>query len=57
LNTYRQILETKYGKKITNLCLVRIHPDHPEQTYELLPVPILSKEMDTLFAELKKKQE
>jgi ATP-dependent exoDNAse (exonuclease V) beta subunit len=57
LNTYRHILETKYGKKITNLCLVRIHPDHPEQTYELLPVPILSKEMDTLFAELKKKQE
>jgi ATP-dependent exoDNAse (exonuclease V) beta subunit len=56
LNTYRHILETKYGKKITNLCLVRIHPDHPEQTYELLPVPILSKEMDELFAELKKKE-
>jgi len=57
LNTYRQILETKYGKKVTSLCLVRIHPDHPEQTYELLPVPILTKEMDTLFVELKKKQE
>lgn len=57
LNTYRHILETKYGKNVTNLCLVRIHPDHPEQTYELLPVPILNKEMDTLFAELKKKQE
>jgi len=57
LNTYKHILERKYGKKVTNLCLVRIHPDHPEQTYELLPVPILTKEMDTLFAELKKKQE
>jgi hypothetical protein len=56
LNTYRHILETKYGKKITNLCLVRIHPDHPEQTYELLPVPILTKEMEELFAELKKKE-
>ena len=57
LNTYRHILETKYGKKVTNLCLVRIHPDHPEQTYELLPVPILTKEMEELFSELKKKQE
>jgi len=56
LNTYRHILETKYGKKITNLCLVRIHPDHPEQTYELLPVPILTNEMEDLFAEIKKKQ-
>jgi len=57
LNTYKHILETKYGKTVTNLCLVRIHPDHPEQTYELLPVPILAKEMEDLFAELKKKYE
>jgi hypothetical protein len=57
LNTYKHMLERKYGKKVTNLCLVRIHPDHPEQTYELLPVPILTKEMEELFAELKKKQE
>jgi ATP-dependent exoDNAse (exonuclease V) beta subunit len=55
LNTYRHILETKYGKKVTNLCLVRIHPDNPEKTYELLPVPILTKEMNNLFNEIKKK--
>jgi ATP-dependent exoDNAse (exonuclease V) beta subunit len=55
LNTYKHILETKYNKIVTNLCLVRIHPDNPEQTYELLPVPILTKEMDELFDELKKK--
>lgn len=57
LNTYRHILETKYGKKVTNLCLVRIHPDHPEKTYELHPVPILTTEMEELFAELKKKEQ
>jgi ATP-dependent exoDNAse (exonuclease V) beta subunit len=57
LNTYKHILETKYGKTVTNLCLVRIHPDHPQQTYELLPVPLLAKEMEDLFAELKKKYE
>ena len=55
LNTYKHILETKYNKIVTNLCLVRIHPDNPEQTYELLPVPILTKEMEELFDELKKK--
>ena len=57
LNTYKHILETKYGKTVTNLCLVRIHPDHPQQTYELLPVPLLAKEMEDLFSELKKKYE
>ena len=55
LNTYKHILETKYNKIVTNLCLVRIHPDNPEQTYELLPVPILTTEMEELFDELKKK--
>ena len=55
LNTYKYILEEKYGKHIRELNLVRIHPDHPAQTYELIPVPILTKELDELFTELKKK--
>lgn len=55
LNTYKTILEQKYGKTIKELNLVRIHPDIPEQTYELMPVPILLKEMDDLFSELRKK--
>jgi hypothetical protein len=55
LNTYKYILEEKYGKIIRELNLVRIHPDHPAKTYDLIPVPTLSKELDELFSELKKK--
>lgn len=48
LNTYKAILEEKYGKKVTELCLVRLHPD--EETYELLDVPFLEREIEDLFA-------
>jgi hypothetical protein len=54
LNTYKAILESKYGKKVTNLCLVRLHPDSEEKTYELIPLPDLSNDIATLF-ELRKK--
>ena len=49
LNTYKKILEEKYGKRVTKLCLVRIHPDSSQ--YELLEVPFLDKEVGDLFAE------
>jgi ATP-dependent exoDNAse (exonuclease V) beta subunit len=51
LNTYRKILEDKYEKKVVKLCLVRLHPDNEEQTYEILNVPLLDKEMELLFEE------
>lgn len=54
LNTYKTILERKYGKKIKELYLVRLHPNAPDNTYELLEVPILEKEMNDLFEERKK---
>jgi len=54
LNTYKAILERNYGKTVTKLCLVRLHPDIKEQTYELLDVPILTKEIEVLFEERKK---
>lgn len=54
LNTYKAILERKYEKIVTNLCLVRLHPDNSEETYELLPVPILTKEINDLFEERQK---
>jgi len=54
LNTYKAILEAKYGKTVTKLCLVRLHPDAEEKTYELLDVPILTKEIDDLFEERQK---
>jgi ATP-dependent exoDNAse (exonuclease V) beta subunit len=54
LNTYKSILERKYGKTVNKLCLVRLHPDIEEETYELLEVPILNKEIIDLFEERKK---
>jgi ATP-dependent exoDNAse (exonuclease V) beta subunit len=54
LNTYKSILERKYEKKVTKLCLVRLHPNIKEQTYELIDVPILSNEIQNLFEEREK---
>jgi ATP-dependent exoDNAse (exonuclease V) beta subunit len=54
LNTYKAILERKYEKTVTKLCLVRLHPDNQDQTYELLDVPILTKEIQELFEEREK---
>lgn len=54
LNTYKSILERKYNKIVTKLCLVRLHPDNEEKTYELLEVPILTKEIQELFEEREK---
>jgi hypothetical protein len=53
LNTYKAILERKYEKTVIKLCLVRLHPNNEEKTYELIEVPILTKEMDELFEERK----
>jgi len=51
LNTYRAILEQKYGKIVTDLFLVRLHPENNlRNTYELIRVPILQDSIDKLFA-------
>jgi len=55
LNTYKAIIEAKYGKKVTSLYLVRLHPDNPKKTYELIKVPNLQDEIAELF-ELRRKQ-
>jgi hypothetical protein len=49
LNTYKRILERKYGKKVTDLYLVRLHPNNLNETYELIKCADLSKEIDKLF--------
>ena len=51
LNTYKMILEDKYGKIVTDLYLVRLHPDCEDNTYELIKLPDLTKELKELFAE------
>jgi hypothetical protein len=48
LNTYKTILERKYGKTIKAMFLVGLHPDLP--SYQLLKVPDLRTEMADLFA-------
>ena len=54
LNTYKYIIENKYGKIIKELYLVRLHPDAEENNYELIELPDLNKEIRELFIERKK---
>jgi hypothetical protein len=54
LNTYKAIIEQKYGKVVKHLFLVRLHPDAQEKNYELIELPDLSTEIKDLFMERKK---
>jgi hypothetical protein len=47
LNTYKTIIEEKYGKKVVGLCLVCLHPNN--DNYQLIEVPFLQQEMIDLF--------
>jgi len=49
LNVYKNILEIKYGKKVTDLYLVCMHPDNPYKNYDRIQVPMLDKEIADLF--------
>jgi len=51
LNTYKTIIEAKYGRTVRDLFLVRLHPDAEEQNYELIQLPDLSADVRTLFLE------
>ena len=47
---YKNILELKYGKKVTDLYLVCLHPDSGYKTYDRIKVQMLDKEIKDLFA-------
>ena len=47
LNTYKAILEAKYGKQISRLCLVCLHPNLP--SYQVITLPNLASEVAALF--------
>lgn len=47
LNTYKRILERKYGKTVSALFLVIFHPN--QDSYNRIKVPILNQEMDDLI--------
>jgi hypothetical protein len=49
LNVYKKILEDKYGKKVTALYLVCLHPDNHNKSYQLIEIPFLDKEINDLF--------
>ena len=57
LNTYKAILESKYSKKIRDLYLVRLHPNNPKKTFELIKCADLSQEIENLFEDRKKELE
>jgi ATP-dependent exoDNAse (exonuclease V) beta subunit len=55
LNTYKAILQEKYGKVIKDLYLVRLHPNNPRKTFEIIQCANLDKEIADLF-QLRKRQ-
>ena len=55
LNTYKAMLESKYDVKVKDLYLVCLHPENKSNTYEKIKVPVLKKEIKSLF-DLRKSQ-
>ena len=55
LNTYKAILEKNYGKKITDMYLVCLHPNN--ENYQRIQVANLSSEMADLFEQRKEQLE
>jgi len=49
LNTYKAILERKYGKTIRDLYLVQLHEENPKKTFELIKCADLTLEIEKLF--------
>ena len=55
LNIYKAIIEEKYNKIVKEMFLVRLHPNNEEKNYELIKLPDLSREIQDLFDERRKK--
>lgn len=50
LNMYKTILEIKYGKTVSGMYLVCLHPDNVSNSYELLEVPVISSDISALMS-------
>ena len=57
LNTYKAILERCYGKRVTDLFLVCLHPDNKNGSYQCIRVVDLQAEIAALFEERAKTYE
>ena len=55
LNIYKKILEKNYGVKISQLFLVKLHPDNKSKGYEIIKLPSLQDEVSSLFEILKER--
>jgi len=55
LNTYKWIIEKNYGKKVSKMCLVGLHPNNKNNSFLKYEVDILSQEMESLI-ELRKRE-
>ena len=53
LNIYKNILEKNYGVRISQLFLVKLHPDNKSGSFELIKLPFLNDEISSLFEILK----
>lgn len=53
LNIYRSIIETKYKKRVSGMCLVCLHPENYGKTYDVVDIPFLDKEITDII-ELRK---
>lgn len=49
LNTYKAILERKYGKKVIKMCLVCLHPNNKNKSFQIIPVPDIQEDIKNLF--------
>jgi hypothetical protein len=49
LNTYKAIIERKYGRVVTDLYLVCLHPENKNKSYLRIKLPILQQEINDLF--------
>ena len=49
LNTYKYMVEKNYGKKVTGMYLICLHPNNQNDSYIRLEVPHLKTEMDDLM--------
>ena len=49
LNTYKWMIEKNYGKKVTNMYLVCLHPNNKNKSYLRYEVPNMSDEIIDLM--------
>ena len=55
LNTYKAIIEEKYGKKVGAMYLVCMHPENKRKNFERIKVVDLSDDIKSLFADRMKR--